>query len=112
MTGVQTCALPIYPAALSSEDFKSIEEETYTELLRILAQYPDITSAAFKTMEPSTIMHYLSSITDQLAVCLETEEGEEKPELSPAEFVLFEATRQVLENGMRLVGIWPVTRDN
>ena len=100
------------PAALSSEDFKSIEEETYTELLRILAQYPDITSAAFKTMEPSTIMHYLSSITDQLAVCLETEEGEEKPELSPAEFVLFEATRQVLENGMRLVGINPVTRDN
>jgi arginyl-tRNA synthetase len=100
------------PAALSCEEFEPIEEETYTELLRILAQYPDITSASFKTLEPSTVMHYLLSITDQLAVCLETDEGEETPEPTTAESALFEATRQVLENGMKLVGIWPIARDS
>ena len=100
------------PTALSCEEFEPIEEETYTELLRILAQYPDITSASFKTLEPSTVMHYLLSITDQLAVCLETDEGEETPEPTPAESALFEVTRQVLENGMKLVGIWPIARDS
>jgi hypothetical protein len=29
-------------SALSNEDFTPIEEEKYTELLRILAQYPEI----------------------------------------------------------------------
>ena len=31
----------------SDEDFTPIEEEIYTELLRILAQYPDITSSVY-----------------------------------------------------------------
>jgi hypothetical protein len=57
-------------------------------------------------------MHYLLSAAGQLAVRLETDEGEKKPEPTPAESALFEATTQALENGMKLVGIRLITRDN
>jgi arginyl-tRNA synthetase len=94
-------------SALSDEDFTSIEEEKYTELLRILAQYPDITSFAYRTLEPPTIMLYLVNVADQLSICLETEEGQKEPSPTPAEAALFETVRQVLENGMKLLGIMP-----
>jgi hypothetical protein len=57
-------------------------------------------------------MHYLLSAAGQLTVRLETDEGEKKPEPTPAESDLFEATTQALENGMKLVGIRLITRDN
>jgi arginyl-tRNA synthetase len=97
-------------SALSDEDFKPIEEEKYTELLRIMAQYPDITSSAYKSLEPSTLMLYLMNITDQLSICLEAEEGGQSgPDLAPAELAFYETVRQVLENGMKLLGITPAT---
>ena len=96
-------------SAFSDEDFTPIEEEKYTELLRILAQYPDITSSAYKTLEPPTIMNYLVNVTDQLSICLETEEGQKEPSPTPAESALFEIVRQVLENAMKLLGITPAT---
>jgi hypothetical protein len=52
--------------ALSDEDFAPIEEEKYTELLRMLGQYPDITNSAYKTLEPPTVMLYLVSVTDHV----------------------------------------------
>jgi arginyl-tRNA synthetase len=95
-------------SAFSEEDFNPIEEETYMELLRILAQYPNITTSAYKTLEPSTIMLYLITITDQLPFCIETEEEvQSKADFTPAEAALFETVRQVLENGMKLLGIRP-----
>jgi len=97
-------------SALSDEDFTPIEEEKYTELLRILAQYPDITSSSYKTLESPTIMLYLVNVTDQLSICLETEEGQTEASPTPAEAALFEIVRQVLENGMMLLGIRPATR--
>lgn len=96
-------------SALSDDDFEPIEEEMYTEMLRILAQYPEVTTLAYKNLEPSIVMLYLLNITDQLSVCLETEEEEERPAPTPAEAALFEAVRQVLENGMKLLGIVPAT---
>jgi arginyl-tRNA synthetase len=97
-------------STLSDEDFGPIEEEKYTDLLRIIAQYPDITSVAYRTLEPSSIMLYLVNITDQLANCFETKEGQEEGSLTPAEAALFEAVRQVLENGVKVLGIKPFTR--
>jgi arginyl-tRNA synthetase len=90
--------------ALSDEDFAPIEEEKYTELLRMLAQYPDITNSAYKALEPPTVMLYLVSVTDQLSICLEAEEGQEESSHTSAEAALFESMRQVL------LGITSVTR--
>jgi arginyl-tRNA synthetase len=97
-------------SALSNEDFAPIEEEKYTELLRMLVQYPDITSSTYRTLAPPTVMLYLVNVTDQLSICLETEEGQEESKPTPAEAALFESVRQVLENGMTLLGITPATR--
>jgi arginyl-tRNA synthetase len=93
----------------SDEDFTPIEEEMYNELLRILAQYPDITSSAYKSLKPVIVLRYLTEITDQLSFCIETEKGPEKSSLTPAEAALFESARQVLENGMKLLGIMPAS---
>lgn len=94
-------------SAFTDEEFQPLEEEKYTELLRILAQYPNVTAAAYRNLEPSTIMVYLINITDQLPVCLDAEEGETDSTLTLAEVAFFETVRQVLENGMRLLGITP-----
>jgi arginyl-tRNA synthetase len=96
----------------SDEDFTPMEEEMYlyNELLRILAQYPDITSSAYKSLKPAIVLRYLAEITDQLSFCIETEKGPEESSLTPGEAALLESTRQVLENGMKLLGIMPVSR--
>ena len=93
----------------SDEDFTPIEEEIYTELLRILAQYPEITRSVYKTLEPRSVLRYLAKITDQLSICIETEKRPEESCLTPAEAALFESARQVLENGMKLLGIMPAS---
>jgi len=112
-------------ADISDDDYASIEEGEYFELLRIIAEYPDVTSSAYKSMESSVIMFYLINITDQLVFCLDAgeeageAEGEEKGAesvaevdkdsgINPAQVALLEAVRQVLGNGMRLLGIVPV----
>jgi arginyl-tRNA synthetase len=93
---------------LSEEDYASFEEEEQSNLLRLLVQYPDITHAAYKNLESATIMSYLITVADQLSTCLgETQDGEK---VTPAQAMLFEATRIVLENGMKLLGIVPVTK--
>jgi arginyl-tRNA synthetase len=91
----------------SDGDFTPIEEEMYTELLRILAHYPEITNSVYRTLEPRSVLLYLAKITDQVAMCLEIKEDPEESSPTPAEAALFESARQVLENGMRLLGIIP-----
>jgi arginyl-tRNA synthetase len=93
----------------SDEDFTPIEEEIYTELLRILAQYPNITSSAYKSLKPRVVLRYLAKITDQLSFYTKAEKGPEESSLTPAEAVLFDSARQVLENGMKLLGIIPAS---
>lgn len=84
------------------------------DLLRLMAQYPDVTATAFRNLEPSTIItSYLFRLTHQISSCYDvlqvkgTKEGETA---ILARAALFEAARQVLENGMRLLGFTPVER--
>ncbi|SPO04055.1 related to arginyl-tRNA synthetase, cytosolic [Cephalotrichum gorgonifer] len=80
----------------------------YTELLRLLVQYPDVTTTAYKTMEPSPIMGYLQNVTSQVARCLD--EGQAEGEsFSGTQLAILTSAVQVLENGMRLLGILPLT---
>ncbi|KID59432.1 uncharacterized protein G6M90_00g080760 [Metarhizium brunneum] len=82
-------------------------------LLRLIAQYPDVTAAALRNLEPSTILTYLFRLTHQLSSCYDvvqvtgTNEGRDVM-LSRAG--LYEGARQVLENGMRLLDLTPVDR--
>ncbi|KAK6211534.1 arginyl-tRNA synthetase [Colletotrichum tabaci] len=107
-------------AALGEVDYSHLEEEEYTNLLRLLAQYPDVVNAAYKTLEPSAVLTFLYRLAEQLVVCLDDDEGEdegegeeeeetpEDPKLDLARAVLYEITRQVFENGMKVLGITPL----
>ena len=92
--------------ALSDEDIEGLADEDQANLLRILAQYPEVAKATFTSLEASGIVIYLASITEQLSYCLDEEEGE--IEMSSGLAALLGATRIVLGNGMKLLGLKPL----
>ncbi|KIX96444.1 uncharacterized protein Z520_07710 [Fonsecaea multimorphosa CBS 102226] len=98
-------------SALSSADLSLLKETHAINLARSLAQWPDVVLNTLKTREPATVLtylfkmaHALSSSYDHLQVV-----GSE-PELQKARLALYEAARQVLWNGMTLLGLSPVER--
>jgi arginyl-tRNA synthetase len=94
-------------AALSDEDFSALEDEDQANLLRVLAQYPEVVKTTFQSLEPSGVVTYLASVTEQLSDCLDEEEGEIN--VTPGLGALLEVTRIVLFNGMRLLGLTPIS---
>ncbi len=93
-------------AQLADEQFESLADEDQANLLRVLAQYPEVVNATFQSLEPAGIVTYLTAITEQLGDCLEEEE--DKIDISPGFVALLEATRVVMQNGMRLLGVVPI----
>ncbi|KAH6000654.1 arginine--tRNA (Arg) ligase [Parastagonospora nodorum] len=93
-------------AALSDEDIEGLADEDQANLLRVLAQYPEVVKATFTSLEASGIVTYLASITEQLSDCLDEDDGE--IETTPGLAALLEATRIVLGNGMKLLGLNPM----
>ncbi|OAQ91500.1 arginyl-tRNA synthetase [Purpureocillium lilacinum] len=103
-------------AALSEEDLDAADltlltESHATNVVRMLAQWPDVLKNALRTLEPTTILTYLfktahvvSSSYDQLQVV-----GSER-ELMRARMALYDAARIVLANGMRILGLTPLER--
>ncbi|KAF3806870.1 Arginine--tRNA ligase cytoplasmic [Colletotrichum gloeosporioides] len=104
------------PTALADVDYTHLQEEEYTNLLRLMAQYPDVINAAYKSVEPSAVLSFLYRLVEQLIECLDVDEDEEAPEGSEVDLaraVLYENAKQVLENGMKVLGtavITPVER--
>ena len=97
--------------SLQNANLSLLTESHAVDLVRSLAQYPDVVANTLKTQEPATILTYLfkmahtvSSSYDILQVV-----GSE-PELMQARLALYEAARQVLWNGMTLLGLTPVKR--
>ncbi|KAF5603052.1 arginyl-tRNA synthetase [Fusarium pseudocircinatum] len=91
-------------------DYASLEEEDYAELLRILLQFPDAAHGSFRTLEPSFIVVYLSRLVDQLTCTLDDDDEKDWTGLetaSEARYALYENTRQVFENALRLLGVSP-----
>jgi arginyl-tRNA synthetase len=93
-----TCIKP------SQEEFDPLSDD-YFSLLRLLVQFPDITHLAYESLEPTTIMAYLVNLAVQLEVCFD--ECENKVVDSPTQVNLYEATRRVMETGMKFLGIIP-----
>ncbi|EDN07351.1 arginyl-tRNA synthetase [Histoplasma mississippiense (nom. inval.)] len=89
---------------VAKADFSLLKEPHAIDILRLMAQYPDMTTQAFKTLEPTTILTYLFRLTHQV---LGTDEA---PEVMLARSALYEGALQVLENGMRLLGFTPVAK--
>ncbi|PGH29815.1 arginine-tRNA ligase [[Emmonsia] crescens] len=99
---------------VAKADFSLLKERHAIDILRLMAQYPDMTSQAFKTLEPTTILTYLFKLTHQVSSAYDVIKvlgADEGPEVMLARSALYEGARQVLENGMRLLGFTPVARD-
>ncbi|KAI1770990.1 arginyl-tRNA synthetase, partial [Hypoxylon cercidicola] len=108
-------------AVLANVDYTYLQEDPWTEVIRLLAQYPDVTDAAYKSHEPSMILTYLFRLSEEVSNCLEDDDeevgengeetnadSEEPPEAILAQTVLYKQTRQVFDNGMTILGITPL----
>lgn len=99
---------------LVDADLSHLEGQRHAiDIMRLLAQWPDVVVLALKNHEPCTILTYLFSTAHQLSSSYDVIKVvgvAEGIEVSRARAALFEAARQVLENGMRLLGFTPVER--
>ncbi|KAI1259737.1 arginyl-tRNA synthetase [Xylariaceae sp. FL1019] len=96
-------------------DYLFIQEEPWTDVLRLMVQYPDVVATSFKNHEPSVILDYLGRLTNEIMnECLcedgEDDEGEgssdpEPPEAMLAQGFLYKYALQVLKNGMVLLSL-------
>lgn len=96
---------------LLKADLSLLTEPCGIELLRVISQYPDVILNAYRTSEPSTVVTYLFKLTHIVSSCYDIlwVAGQEK-ELATARLALYSSARQVLNNGMRLLGLTPVDR--
>lgn len=92
-------------------DFTLLTEPEALQLVKILATWPSVVQQTYKAQEPSTVVTYLyrlchafSGAYDKLWVS-----GQEA-EVAKARMALYLATRIVLGNGMRLLGLTPLER--
>jgi arginyl-tRNA synthetase len=98
-------------AELDSANLDLLTENHAIDLVRLLAQWPDQLLQTTRTLEPTTILTYLFRMTHMLSSSYDVLKviGSE-PEVKKARMALYEAARQVLNNGMRVLGLSPVER--
>ncbi|KAA8644031.1 arginine--tRNA ligase [Aspergillus tanneri] len=96
---------------LDTANLDLLTETHAHDLVRMLAQWPDVLLNTVRTMEPTTVLTYLFRMTHILSSSYDVLKvvGSEE-ELKKARMALYEAARQVLNNGMRVLGLSPVER--
>jgi arginyl-tRNA synthetase len=99
------------PVDLIAADYSLLTEKHAVDLVRVLAVWPDVFLQTVKTQEPITTLTYLFKMTHALSSSydhLQVVGSEAK--LLKARMALYVAARQVLSNGMRLLGLSPLDR--
>lgn len=99
------------PQDLESANLSLLTESHAVNLVRALSSWPDVVQNTVKTLEPVTVLYYLFKMTHMLSSSYDVLKvvGSEI-ELKKARMALYEAARQVLNNGMKLLGLEPVER--
>jgi len=101
------------PAALDSADIEQLSSPAELELIRALAQWPRVVSNAASSHEPHRIAFYLYEIAGAFHgfwakggedVSLRFVNAND-PKLTLARLALVDAVRQVLINGLRILGV-------
>lgn len=101
-------------------DYSTLEGEADVDVLRVMAQYPDVVATTFNSLEPHGILAYLSRLALAVTESLEesepdvddeaagpsTESGQDRrePGARRAQMELYECAKQVLGNGMKVLG--------
>ncbi|OTA98133.1 hypothetical protein M426DRAFT_70372 [Hypoxylon sp. CI-4A] len=96
---------------LDNADLSLLTEPHAVNVVRLLAQWPDVAQNTLRTLEPTTVVTYLFRLThgisssyDQLQVI-----GSD-PALKAARMALYDAAQTVVGNCMRLLGLSPLER--
>lgn len=99
------------PEDLDGADLALLTEPHAVNLVRVLTSWPDVVQNTLKTLEPTTVLTYLFKMTHMLSSSYDVLQvvGSEI-EVKKARMALYEAARQVLNNGMKLLGLNPVDR--
>jgi len=98
-------------SSLDTVDLSLLTEQQAVDLVRVLSQWPDVVMDTVKKLEPATVLTYLFKMTHALSSSYDILKviGSER-ELMRARLALYGAARQVLHNGMTLLGLNPVER--
>lgn len=103
-------------AGVSSSDIDAADLSLLTEphensVVRLLAQYPDIVQQTLTTLEPTTILTYLFLLTHSINTHYHKHRviGSEE-QLLKARLALYDASKSVLNHGMRVLGLLPLER--
>lgn len=96
---------------LVNANFDLLTEKHAVNLVRLLAQWPDVLLQTAKTLEPITVLSYLFRMTHMLSSSYDVLKviGSED-DVKKARMALYASARQVLNNGMRVLGLTPVER--
>jgi arginyl-tRNA synthetase len=93
-------------SGLDSADLDLLVEESEKELARVLSDFPETVAAAARKMEPHHIVYYLREAANRLHTYYNAHNvlGAGK-DLRTARLCLLDATRQVIANGLDVVGV-------
>ncbi|SCU91811.1 LADA_0F12222g1_1 [Lachancea dasiensis] len=111
LRSVERNASEITEEMMINADLSLLKEPVAEILIRLLGQYPDVLRNAAKTHEPATVVTYLFKLTHQVSSCYDVLwVAGQTQELAAARLALYASARQVLYNGMTLLGLTPVDR--
>lgn len=94
---------------LACTDYTMLEEDAYADILRLLLQFPGTVKSSFKALESSNILTLLFNIINLLPNLWEEEDEAEGSQQSLARLAFYKCVHHVMENGMRIVGLMPLT---
>ncbi|KAJ2747836.1 arginyl-tRNA synthetase [Coemansia sp. BCRC 34301] len=81
------------------------------EIITLIAQYPDILASTLKSLEPTTIVHYMFDLARAVSSALEELKVRDQPtDIAEARLLLFWSARAVLKNALTMIGLEPITR--
>ncbi len=83
-----------------------LKESHETELMRSLSRYPEVIELAAQNRAPHSLAHYLQGLANDFHTYYNAHQFiVDEDELRDARLVLIAATRQVIYNGLRLLGV-------
>jgi arginyl-tRNA synthetase len=96
---------------INKADLSLLQEPHAENIVRYLAQYPDVLQLTLTTLEPTNILTYLFRLTHSLNSSYEVLRVIGSAEdVMRARLMLYDSTRCVLNHGMRLLGLSPLER--
>ncbi|MFZ0486781.1 MAG: DALR anticodon-binding domain-containing protein, partial [Arenicellales bacterium] len=91
---------------LASADPGLLGEEHELDLAKLLTRYPDVVASAAASFEPHQVVFYLRELANGLHTYYNAHRFlESDTERRNARLALIDATRQVLYNGLSLIGV-------